>query len=165
MTAFSEDPSRFKVYEGIADDLTTPKSTPRVFEWSKGMYGVIWRSFHRLTRTTLTEFASKGGIGEQRPKEVNELIASPAKDFRVMCVQIATGQPSHKAYSNISFTDLDLPIKAWLSDFNTLCSYYSIPSAFVSERIQAVSHSFGTKQDPGGGECIGDQQTCFEWLG
>jgi hypothetical protein len=45
------------------------------------------------------------------------------------------------------FAPLDLPDCRYLDGFDTLFSQYEVPSSFISERIQAVTYSFGAYED------------------
>lgn len=54
----------------------------------------------------------------------------------------------------IVFAPLDLPDNDTATSLFYLFKKYSIPSDFVSERLQSVARSFGSKANPDGSECL-----------
>jgi hypothetical protein len=53
----------------------------------------------------------------------------------------------------IIFAPLDLPDNSTAQALFKIFNKHGVPSEFVSERLQAVAHSFGTKSDLKGAEC------------
>jgi hypothetical protein len=53
----------------------------------------------------------------------------------------------------VIFAPLDLPDNSTAVGILRLVEGFSIPLAFLSERIQSVPHSFGTRTSPDGAEC------------
>jgi hypothetical protein len=56
----------------------------------------------------------------------------------------------HISLTRHSFAPLDLPQSHTVSQFLELFRLLSVPHEFVKERLQSVSHSFGTRTDSGG---------------
>jgi len=54
----------------------------------------------------------------------------------------------------IIFAPLDLPDNATANSLFYLFDKYSIPSDFISERLQSVARSCGSKANPDGSECL-----------
>jgi len=57
------------------------------------------------------------------------------------------------AYCDPRFAPLDLPNARTVEDLLALYKLYSIPGAFVSERLHHVAHSFGSAQEKNGSSC------------
>ncbi|KAJ9640451.1 hypothetical protein H2199_005990 [Coniosporium tulheliwenetii] len=57
-----------------------------------------------------------------------------------------------RPYCNLRviFAPLDLPDRGLLKGLLALFEHYSIPSTFLSERLQSVAHSFGARKDDDG---------------
>ena len=60
----------------------------------------------------------------------------------------------------IIFAPLDLPDNATANGLFYLFKKYSIPSDFISERLQSVARSFGSKANPDGSECLWFHSLC-----
>jgi hypothetical protein len=54
----------------------------------------------------------------------------------------------------IRFAGLDQPKPNQLAGFKSLVKKYNIPSAFLEERTNSVTHSFGVRSERDGAHCI-----------
>ncbi|OCK95889.1 uncharacterized protein K441DRAFT_704722 [Cenococcum geophilum 1.58] len=68
-------------------------------------------------------------------------------------IQSCSFQERLECLLHISFAPLDIPHPKTVDGLTALFEEYNFPSDFVSERIQSVTQSFGTRMDENGTQC------------
>lgn len=130
MHSLKEDSSRYDVYEHQAGSpLRDENLNLKVLEWRVGMW---WISQHSFATKWFSGFPSGQLIYLD---SVAELIKRPRCELQVI------------------FAPLDVPDRDSAKGHLAIFEHFRFPSGFLSERIQSVSHSFGSRKDDDGSQC------------
>ena len=120
--------------------------------WTVGRSATRWNA---LIKKTARE------VGKRLPSyTVSELSQRPPCPLRIMSVVSFLWVWSN-AYNVPRFAPLDIPSPETVDDLLELYNHYSMPDAFVSERLHHVAHSFGALEAIAGFNCKSPHQREF----
>ncbi|KAK0636052.1 hypothetical protein B0T17DRAFT_67077 [Bombardia bombarda] len=108
---------------------------------------------HVIAPYQLFETEAIKSVGVQSPSQWSMNIWEVTNDFphgRTPFFEIHPEYLRTKAALRIVFTSLDLPLRESAPQLVRLCDALSIPPEFLAERLQSVSHSFGSRTDQHG---------------